>query len=126
MLRMYLIQCIPIPCDLTLIMIKRSTVTVNNLLYTCVCCNNTLYRIRTFNRLYSCNLSSSVYILLLLSLRVSDIALNAVIVAVRLTISAGNKPSSKKNSQIYAYCPPVICIYFIKKCADAQSVSAHF
>ena len=41
--------------------------------------------------------SSSVYILLLLSLRVSDIALNAVIVAVRLTISAGNKPSSKKE-----------------------------
>jgi predicted outer membrane repeat protein len=56
MLRMYLIQCIPIPCYLTLIMIKRRTVTVNNLLYTCVCCNNTLYRIRTFNRLYSCNL----------------------------------------------------------------------
>jgi hypothetical protein len=34
--------------------------------------------------------------LLLLSLRVSDIALNAAFVAVRLTISAGNKPSSKK------------------------------
>ena len=36
--------------------------------------------------------SSSVYMLLLLSLRVSDIALNAAFVAVRLTISAGNKP----------------------------------
>ena len=38
----------------------------------------------------------SNYILLLLSLRISDIALNAAIAALRITISAVSKPSSKK------------------------------